>query len=300
MTGRLLVLGPKPIAATVRSRLTAAYGGVEARPLHSPSSCATDPYGIAEVVRTEGEGVDGVLVIVPEPVAMDRVVGGPVVHGTPVGVVPADKAEHLEPWLQAVDWYARNPGGGTAVLSMWKPLYLRWAERLAEALSGSAAGQRSGVERWFADEVSQEDLCRRLATGPRLVFYVGHGRCTGWSGYRGLRWRHVDAVPSRRPSGTLVSLTCHNLGRPRDGGLPFGVRWVRSGRACAFLGAVGSLDLRALEEISDYLMTALSAGARTLGELATSVDAQVTRFGGTNVCDAWSRVRIVGSPLQLL
>ena len=132
---------------------------------------------------------------------MRAVAPGPAVHGVPVGVMPADRAEDLIPWFEAMRHRGSEPTRRTAVLSMWKPFYLNWAQRLAVALSEGATCEQAVVETWFADDVPRDDLCERLATGPGLVFYVGHGRPGGWSGYKGLRWRYLDVVPAYRPVG---------------------------------------------------------------------------------------------------
>lgn len=258
-----------------------------------------DVFGVADLVLRGGLDRAGVVVLLPDgPGALARV-PGPVVHGVPVGAVPVSRLGDLDAWLDALA-APRGPGAGRfAVLSMWKPSYLEWAQRFAAALRTGHGPRGADVDAWPADEVVRDDVCRRLASGPDLALYVGHGRERGWSAYRGLRWRHVEAHAARRPIGTLMTLTCSNLRWPTDDEPSFGLRWVRSGRACAFVGSVDAVRLRPLVLLS-RAATALFAGGGLddLGGLLRGLDGAVRRAGDEDLTRSWASFRVLGNPVQ--
>lgn len=141
---------------------------------------------------------------------------GPCVDGLPTGVLWAERRSELEPWLAAV---TSRPLPTRAVLAMWKPEYVSIARRFRRAVGGDA---------WTANRIDRDELCRRLARGPRLVAYFGHGHARGFSGYRGLR---IDHLRPGRPCGAVLAFSC--------GTIPFGRDWVHRGLAAAFVGSVG-------------------------------------------------------------
>lgn len=66
------------------------------------------------------------------------------------------------------------------------------------------------------------------------------------------------------------------------------------------MGAVDSLDLRALGKISQDVMAVLQSGVLTLGGFVAAVDAHIAARSDESVHESWARLRIVGSPLQRL
>jgi hypothetical protein len=150
---------------------------------------------------------------------------------------------------------------------------------------------------WRADRLSRSSLAARLATGPAFALYVGHGRARGWSGYQAFRWCDVAAEPQCHPSGTVVALACDTLTRHRMV-VPFGVRLVGTGRACAYLGVAASLPTTVAETLARVAADCLVADApRTVGDLLRAVDARLVRDGEVAARRALSGFRLVGSPL---
>jgi hypothetical protein len=150
---------------------------------------------------------------------------------------------------------------------------------------------------WRADRVSRSGLAERLATGPTLALYVGHGRAHGWSGYQTFRWGDAAAEPQRRPTGTVVALACDTLTRHRMV-VPFGVRLVATGRACTYLGVAGSLPTTAAETLARVVGDCLVTDApTTVGALVQAVDDRLAGTDETAARRAFSAFRLVGSPL---
>lgn len=235
--------------------------------------------------------VDGALLVVPRDTEVASA-PGPVVDGVPVGVVRADAPADLRPWLDAV----RPPvvhAATWAVLAMGKDEFLAPAGALRSGLRGPPG---VCVRDWRADRLDRTALCRRLATGPSLAVYLGHGRPDGWSGYQALRWRHVTAVARRTPAGAVLALACDALAEP-TGTVPFLERFVRTGRAGAVVGPVGAVETATLERVATLLGTVLrddrpaTVGALLCG-LARRADAPLRAH--------LSSYRLVGSPLQPL
>lgn len=139
-----------------------------------------------------------------------------------------------------------------AVLGERQPRFDRLAGRIMAAATAPMAilagrdGRTVSVHRWTAYEVSREEVTARLAHGPALAAYIGHGRPAGWVGYAGTRRHHLTetglhhggaAGAPREPAGALLSLTCLTASR-RHTGLSFAEAIPLSGVAAASLGAV--------------------------------------------------------------
>jgi hypothetical protein len=247
---------------------------------------------------TERSREGGILAICRQGASLIDAAPGPCLDGIPVGVVPAEQARDLTPWLNAL---RLKPARSYHVLAMWKPFYLAWGERFVSALQVGYGSAEATVMAEFADNTTREALCRSLWQGPQLALYLGHGRSRGWSGYRGFRWHHVAAGDQVRPVGALIALTCDNLKPGRNGEAAFGARWVIEGRATAFLGAIQALDIPALEVIAGFLLGHFSSGlCRTLGEIMAAVDGDVGMCADAAIRQNWSHFRLVGNPLQAL
>lgn len=231
-----------------------------------------------------------VLVHAPDTAGVAHHAPAPAVAGVPVAVVPRSAFAHRS---------APRADGAPlvhAVLAMWKASYLSWGERLVHAFGAAGSGAR--VEWWPATDVLREQLCTRLATGPDVVIYVGHGRERGWTGYRGVRMQHVLAHAPERPVGALLAFTCRNLLPTVDGEPSFGEGWVTSGRARAFLGAVDAVRVEPLEQIGRHLEALLAtASLHTLADLVRALDARLRAEDDFAVLEAWRSFRVVGHPL---
>ncbi|NIM92129.1 MAG: hypothetical protein GTO18_00225 [Anaerolineales bacterium] len=142
-----------------------------------------------------------------------------------------------------------------------------WIRELSE--SGLA------TEDWRASRLSREEVCERLAGGAGLVFYLGHGRARGWSGFQALRWHHVTAHTQKHPVGTVIAFACNTLTRTR-GVVPFGTHYVTSGRVAAYLGWAGSMTIEEGLRFADRVCGQLVRGqASTVSQLLRAVVAKV-------------------------
>ncbi|WP_116105962.1 hypothetical protein [Lewinella sp. IMCC34191] len=180
------------------------------------------------------------------------------------------------------------------VMAMWKETYLKRAADLYRALSRAYGPAR--VANWSADRVGRDELVRRLAGGPvPLAFYLGHGRPRGWSGYRGLRYHHLEAVPTgERPAvGALISLSCSTL--------EFGRQLVDGGRAGAFLGAAAPLRiptlLRLLAEFG-AVYGAEGPPPATIRDLISRMDRRVAASAHPELAALWEQFELLGNPDQ--
>jgi hypothetical protein len=265
----------RPIDLTVRERATTGTEG--------------DPYDVRAVVGDE-PAPDAILVVVPPDRPLAAVVPAPVVDGVPVGVLPAEDPDAVRGWLDAVAG-GPSPVPAWAVLAMGTDRYLVPAGDLCVRLSTGATPQRVAVHDWRANLIDRPTLCASLAAGPSLCVYLGHGTPEGWGGYQRCTWSHVAAAERVAPAGAILSLACGTL---RDGdGTPFGVRFVRSGRARAFLGWPADVPVDAVRALGDALGDALvDDPPATVGELLTTLR---VRRG-----DALGTARLVGLPTQPL
>jgi hypothetical protein len=203
-------------------------------------------------------------------------------------------------WLDALDRSRARIPRDVLLMAMMKPLYMRWARRYYDALSGSSYG-RDGVEMRLPDRTTKRDLAQRLSEGCALAVYMGHGRSRGWSGYRGFRWADVVAFEPVIPVGALISLSCSSLRLDKTQSIPTGLSWVLSGRACTYLGACDSVEVKPLQRIAALLLGALLRVEVTrLGDVVRYTDEEVRSQNEPALERAWERFRLIGNPCQRL
>lgn len=250
-----------------------------------------DPAELPQRLAAMAQRPAAALVLAP---LGERLPAAPVVAGVPVGVVVFEAAAQLQRWLDAM---SRFVGGDRPVLvtAMQKPSYVAWAERLQR---GFAPAQPEALR--LPATTSRDELVQLLAGGFGLCLYAGHGRSRGWSGYRGLRWPHLAAVPQRGVGGSVISLSCSALQQDRAGSRPFALEWLWSGRLCSFFGADGELRLKSLVRIAEFVLAARAARPATLGALVHAVDGCVQAEADAALALDWARFRLLGNPLQEL
>ena len=297
---RLLLVAPRAFWAPVREAYAATGVDVTVRERPAAGTDRRDPYGVTRLSARDGarparSSPDGLLLVAPTRRGPRRLLPGPLVGDVPVGVVQADAPAALAPWLAAVGdaTPAVDESPRRAVLAMGTNRCLDLGRAVLERL---ADADDADVLDWRADRLSATALAARLASGPTLAAYVGHGRARGWSGYQAFRWHHVAAEPQRRPTGTVVALACDTLTRHRMV-VPFGVRLVADGRACAYLGVAGSLRTTTAERLAAALADCLVDDCPpTVGDLLRGVDASLARADDTDARRALAGFRLVGSP----
>jgi hypothetical protein len=294
-------VGSPVLACVTPPALRAALaGGLEAagfRAIFAPLPTAamrTRNGWVSDVAQDMHGACDGLIVVSPKGTSPRWALPAPVVEGLPVGLVCADGPEDLVVWLAAVS--AHQPRV-RAVLATERDSYLTLGQRFARWLSR----HHDGVEEWMADTVDRLDLCTRLATGPRLAVYLGHGRPTGFCGYLGVRWTHLDAVTDAKPAGVVLAFACDTL-RQTNRAPPFGMRWVSAGRSATYVGSVTAVLVRAQARLVHLAGDVLGEGpVPHVGELLSRMDARLRHASADpHVLGAFQTLRIAGNPLHPL
>jgi peptidase C25-like protein len=205
----------------------------------------------------------------------------------------------------------RDPGGGLSattsaaegpadclVCAMGKDVYLDAAAEWLVLLRERRPDLLTRDLR--ASVADRRELIAELARGPKLVVYLGHGRPRGWSGYQGVRWRHVEACAQARRVGVMLALACDTLGQPREGP-SFGMRWVTGGRAAAYIGAAGPIDVEDGLALSSRLASRLaSASDARAGELLAGLASELAEGPHPGAARALAQLRLAGDSLARL
>lgn len=178
------------------------------------------------------------------------------------------------------------------VLSMWRESYLRRAAVLQRGMK--EAWGEDLVDAWTADLYDRDELVHKLATNPvELAIYLGHGRAYGWSGYRGLRWHHLEAHAPKHPIGGLISISCNNLA--------FGRKLLEEGRVGAFLGSEEALPVAPSFRLIDLLGEVIaSSKPLTFGALYTDISQAVRSLDRPEVTGTWEAMSLLGNPDQAI
>ncbi len=258
------------------------------------SAKKNDPYGITSILSRKRSKIDGVLLVSPINRSPSTVLPGPVIGGIPCGVVFANTPSHLKPWLN--NFNKRSSKRGWAVMSMFQNYYLIWGKRFLKWFRNIHKGPVASL---FENQVSRSELVNYIATGPSLLLYVGHGRPSGLTGYYGLRWCHIAEAKNPVPCGAVVCFSCSTLKQNR--GKPgFGMEWVASGRAGAFLGSVASVKIKSNSIVAAQAGNVFNTGKKM--EIGSLMQAIQQRLESTpklsEGLQSFNTYRIVGNPLQ--
>lgn len=293
VTGTLAAVVPEQFREPLREAFAPTAVELRVQPRQDASENRGDPYDVRQVVREDDP--DGVLLVVPPAWPLDAVTPGPVVDGTPVGLLPAADPGAIDGWLGTVGGDP-SPVPAWSVLAMGTDRYLEPAGDLYSRLSGPDGLSTVTVHDWRASRIDRPTLCASLGRGPALCVYLGHATAGGWGGYQNCEYRHVAAVERIRPVGTVLSLSCGTLS---DGplGTPFGVRFVGSGRTRTFVGSPGDVSVEGIRAVADVLAeVVLATSPSTVGELLATIHGEIDSAGRKVV----RSLRIVGSPVEPL
>lgn len=291
-------VAPRQYESFLRQRLGAAGYEVEFRIRGAPcESRQCDPFGIREVAADVKNDVSALILVMPRRAAPAMMAPGPVVEGLPVGLLPSQRPQDLEPWGRALT-DAKTIEPRWAVLAMWRRSYLKLGNRFMRSFELANRGQ---AESWFADRVTRDSLCQKLASGPSLAIYLGHGRARGLCGYMGVRWQHVIQERTFVPCSTILSVACDTL-KYELRRIPFGCRWVTSGRAASYVGAVDAVPIRASMRLAEVIRSTLATCVMSnLGMLLQSVDRILSAEPRLqSVHRSFQAYRIIGSPVAPL
>lgn len=251
----------------------------------------------ADALLGGDEGLDALLLAGDARRAPATVLPGPFLVDTagrrvPAAWLPLRSAEATRRFALAAARVQRRARQQLAValLGQWHPRYLRITERIASLLE-----RRAQTLRWTGDVIGREDMVRALGTGLGLGLYVGHGRPSGWVGYRGVRRHHFPAEPrddaTAEPMGALLSLCCRTASRRRIG-LSYAEALALQGVAAASLGATSDTLHTDNTRWALGLCDALAAGADTVGALVAR--------GAPPSSAACTPYRLIGDPLAPL
>ncbi len=295
--GTLVCVAPK----TFHSYLGEAFAqaGIKIRFRQRPVSkpFGSDPYALEKISSQYLGQVDGLLLIGPSLASPSNIIPAPVLQGLPVGVMCADRPQDLLAWTSALHQGASSYHC-CAVLSMWHPQYVPVAQRFVRTMVPRYPRR---VRRWFADRVDRETLCGRLAKGPRMVVYIGHGDNHGWGGYRGVQWRHIIEQPSHQPCHVVLSFACNTV-KSKANTVAFGSRWVLGGRTMAYVGSGQSVysDMNATL-VSETAGVLSSKSVHHIGALLTQLDHRVRTLSSLKSVEKVFRTyRLLGNPLAPL
>jgi hypothetical protein len=238
------------------------------------------------------EGAAGVLLVGDRRHSPRSALPGLFVPGAdgahvPVGWLPVGRVGFERFVPSAVRVQDRRAEGPLAVLGQRSARYQRLADRLVHHLDDAPA------LRWGAERLTREDLCAALTAGLGAAVYLGHGRPSGWAGYRGLRAAHLEEIADR-PLGCLLSVTCWTASRWRVG-TSFAEQVVLQGSAAAAIGAVRPVQHLA----STRVVVALAAALRTGPEVVAALLRGTFLDGGVPLPEA-ADLRLVGDPLARL
>lgn len=295
----LVIVAPEPFWDSLCEGLSPLYSQVEYLRRLAPQPSQKDPYNLTEITHSLSSSHDSILLVAPRRRSPSRLIPSPVLNAVPIGIVQADLPIQLGPWLHALSAAQTTQNATWAVLAMWKDIYLTWGRYCAHVMKKGASNGKISVQQWFADMVSREDLCRRLAEGPQVVVYIGHGRARGWSGYRGVRWKHIEAAELRKPCAVLISFACDTLKRKR-GIFPFGCQWVSEGRACSYVGSVNNVSYEDNAAYGYQLTLTVAKGhCQTIGQLLQETWTHLAQDADmTKAMRAFLSYRLIGNPLQ--
>lgn len=236
-------------------------------------------------------GAAGVLLVGDRRRAPATVVDSPFVPDAdggwvPVGWVPLTRGLDRFAAAAAAVSGRRDPAP-VATLGQRSARYQRLTDRFTHHLGDV------DVVRWGSERLTREDLVAGLRSGLGVAVYLGHGRPSGWAGYRGLRAAHLVPMADR-PVGFLLSVTCWTASR-KGVGTSFCEQVVLQGSAAASLGAVRPTLHLDNTRVVVALAHALREGADTAGGLLRGMLLK----GGRPLPEA-ATYRLCGDPLAPL
>src|SRR2546425_9181216 len=137
---RLAVIAPAYLWACLRTGLSACRYDLTVLPAENAGWSHSDPYGVAEVARTLAPRPDGILLVASRRRAPGLLLPAAVLHGIPVGIIPADQPRQFVPWFTALQSARKRPRETVwASLAMAQDFYLTWGRRFARWMRAAAS-----------------------------------------------------------------------------------------------------------------------------------------------------------------
>lgn len=176
--------------------------------------------------------------------------------------------------------------GPHLLLGQWEERSLRMANRTYRAISEGESG--ISVYNWMSNRLGREELVDGLTCGAGSAFYFGHARPKGWSGYHGIRLRHLHSAPNH-PVGAILSLTC-DLANRHHVGESFAEGLVTRGICGASVAAIcATRNIDNLEWATGLSKTLANTPIRHLSQWLTQTE--VSHSG------IYSPYRLIGDPM---
>lgn len=198
-------------------------------------------------------------------------------------------------WIEILNVPTQQKTREALILSMMKPFYKKWANRLTRFFN-QREGRYKSVN-LLPERTTKEELASRLSKGGSLAIYLGHGRSRGWSGYRGFRWKHMEACFQGRPLGALISFSCSSLKQDKLESLPFGLEWTKNGRSACFFGATGEVKIKSLITITNLFMECLTKQHPVqIGDLIKQMHFKILDLKDEKLLETWDMFKLLGNP----
>lgn len=292
--GKLCIVAPRHLWGELRQGLSRLYPAIDFR---DEDKLDKSPYSrsVNSIASGLDKDKDYLLIVTGAKKSAGKVIDSFLPYGIPTGFVPAKNGKELRNWLDSLK-HTEGSSNVFSVLSMWKDFYLKWADLYASSLDAGYSSNGNRIVKWYADELLADDVSASLASGPSLAIYLGHGRSRGWTGYRGLRWHHIENQKKYVPLGVLMSITCKNL-LIEHNQVPFGMKWIISGRARTFIGAVHDVKINPLIKISHKFTEIFRKGKHnSVSGILREMDRDIKSSGNRDMITCWNRFRLIGDP----
>lgn len=251
-----------------------------------------------EAVISKFDFTNSRIIFLAVPLSIDcaNIVPAPVVNGVLICIYYyMDKSEISSIEEMMKDNPSEQEKRRLVILSPWEDLFTKLGNRFYNATYKKCKSDLLSIVKWYADKISREKLITRLFN-ERIgsVVYIGHGRSRGWTGYMGIRWKHLSNQECKTPIDTIFSMTCDTLKKEHD--IPFGINWVLSRKARAFFGSTEAVKIEPLTRICEIMTEALNSDAIRVRDYLIIIDEAVRSNEDAEVIDCWNSFRLIGNP----
>lgn len=296
-----VVVAPKKILAPLVKSLRKIKVAADIHPVLRPRKKKNnhDPYSVYAILAKRPCKPRGLLLVVPRQANVLNVIPSAVIENVPIGLLFADTATDIVQWCDAMSlWYrAAKQETSYVSLAMNTPYFLSEAAHLMKSVR-NAYGRMHCARKLFANDFTCDDLLKELSKGPTFVTYLGHSSLRGWSGYRGISWRHIASVPFIKPCGTIVSISCDTL-KYEESRESFGSLLITHGRACAYLGSAHVIRMHSYSDFIKLIrMVTTTYHPHTIGELMVQLNRCMDVPSHESEKNDFNNFRLIGNPLQ--
>lgn len=198
-----------------------------------------DGFPSAKKIAHAAESAIAVLAFTPANRAPHTLLDGPYIELKnnriiPIGMVPYAGAESIALFIQTTcavhDRKKSKPN--VCMLSQRLPRYITVVNKIHTQLE-----QKKHLRslNWTGDVMYKEDVLYGLNRGSALTLYVGHGRASGWVGFRGVKVQEMKLF-AHKPTAVIFSLCCETASR-RKVAYSFSEQLILEGISAVSIGA---------------------------------------------------------------